>query len=135
VLGETNATSVDVDPDLQFTSHLHSTSVGAPASSLLNANITSMVVSGSDTAFELTITVAAGGLAANVKAGTLTFAAAYTGAALPKVYLIDQTSQAGLAIVNSYVMAGQTNAAFDLAFDQALVAGVYKIDVLVIGRV
>jgi hypothetical protein len=94
-----------------------------------------MVVSGSDTAFELTITVAAGGLAANVKAGTLTFAAAYTGAALPKVYLIDQTSQAGLAIVNSYVMAGQTNAAFDLAFDQALVAGVYKIDVLVIGRV
>ena len=72
------------------------------------------------------------GLAANTRVATCTFAASY-GATGPKITLVDQTSTAGLAIVNSYVLAQSTGVSFDIAFDQALVAGTYTIDYIVIG--
>ncbi len=42
-------------------------------------------------------------------------------------------SAVGLTIVNSYVLAQSTGVSFDVAFDQALAAGTYTIDYIVIG--
>ena len=111
--------------------HIVSTATGTPATSNLGANVTSATFTGNDTRGTLAIVMSAG-LAANTRVCTVTFATTY-GVTAPKVSLIDQTSTAGLAIVNSYVMAGATGAAFDIAFDQALVAGTYTIDYIVIG--
>lgn len=117
--------------ELHWSGHLVSEAVGAPVSSTLGANVTSVTFIGNDTRGTITIVMSAG-LAANTKVSTNTFALSY-GATGPKITLVDQTSTAGLAIVNSYVLAQATGVSFDLAFDQALVAGTYIIDYIVIG--
>jgi hypothetical protein len=161
VLGETNATSIDIDPPLitgagglltlnlgsggslqlsNFASllylfdasgHIISQVAGVPVSSALGAGVTSANASGNDVRGTITIVMSAG-LAANTRVATFTFAATY-GATPPKVALIDQTSAVGLTVVNSYVLAQSTGVSFDIAFDQALVAGTYIIDYIVIG--
>ena len=130
-LGGTNATLVDVDPDLVFSSHLISNAAGTPTTSNLGANVTSATFTGNDTRGTIAIVMSAG-LAANTRCFTATFAVSY-GATAPKITLVDQTSTAGLTIVNSYVQAQSTGVSFDVAFDQALVAGTYVIDYIVIG--
>ncbi len=111
--------------------HLISTSAGTPATSALGTNVTSATFTGNDVRGTVAIVMSAG-LAANTRCFTATFATSY-GATSPKVTLVDQTSTAGLAIVNSYVQAQSTGVSFDIAFDQALVAGTYIIDYIVIG--
>jgi hypothetical protein len=130
-IGGLNATSVNVDPDLTFDSHLVSAAGGTPATSALGANVTSATFTGNDTRGTIAV-VMAGALAANTRAFTATFAVSY-GATSPKVTLVDQTSAVGLTIVNSYVLAQATGVSFDVAFDQALAAGTYIIDYIVIG--
>ncbi len=130
-LGATNATLVDIDPDLLFSSHLISNAAGVPATSALGANVTSATFTGNDTRGTIAV-VMAGALAANTRVFTATFAVSY-GATPPKVTLVDQTSAVGLTIVNSYVLAQATGVSFDVAFDQALAAGTYIIDYIVIG--
>src|SRR5439155_10827670 len=63
-LGGANATKVDVDPDLLFSSHLISDAAGTPATSNLGANVTSATFTGNDTRGTIAI-VMAGALAAN----------------------------------------------------------------------
>lgn len=130
-IGGTNATLIDIDPDIQFSSHLISNAAGVPSTSALGANVTSATFAGNDTRGTITIVMSAG-LAANTRVCTCTFAVSY-GATSPKVTLVDQTSGVGLAVVNSYVLAQATGVSFDIAFDQALVAGTYIIDYIVIG--
>lgn len=142
-IGGTNATSVNLDPpttidntfaatgDVTLGAHLLSTAAGPLVSSTLGANVTSVTPAGNDVRGTLTI-VMAGTLAANTKVCTLTFAVSY-GATSPKVTLVDQTSGAGLAVVNSYVLAQSTGVSFDIAFDSALALGTYIIDYIVIG--
>jgi hypothetical protein len=130
-IGGTNATSVNVDPDLSFDSHLVSGAVGTPATSALGANVTSATFTGNDTRGTIVI-VMAGALAANTRVCTATFAVSY-GATAPKITLVDQTSGVGLAVVNSYVQAQSTGVSFDIAFDSALALGTYTIDYIVIG--
>ena len=117
--------------DVQMGAHLLSTSAGTPTTSTLGANVTSATFTGNDTRGTIAI-VMAGALAANTRAFTATFALTY-GATAPKVTLVDQTSAVGLTIVNSYVLAQATGVSFDVAFDQALGAGTYIIDYIVIG--
>jgi hypothetical protein len=130
-LGQTNAGLVSVIPNLQFSAHLISAGAGTPATSALGANVTSAIFTGNDTRGIITI-VMSGALAANTAAFTATFAASY-GATAPKVTLVDQTSAVGLTIVNSYVLSQSTGVSFIVAFDQALAAGTYIIDYIVIG--
>lgn len=118
--------------NVTFAGHLISSQGGAaPATSNLNANVSSATFTGNDTRGTIAITIAAGGLAANTRACTATFKTAFS--TTPKVTLVDQTSAVGLAVVNSYVQAQTTGVSFDIAFDQALVAGIYTIDYIVIG--
>jgi hypothetical protein len=130
-LGAVNATQVDVDPDLLFSSHLISNAAGVPATSALGANVTSATFTGNDTRGTIAI-VMAGALAANTAVCTVTFAVSY-GATSPKVTLVDQTSGVGLAVVNSYVLSQATGVSFVIAFDSALALGTYTIDYIVIG--
>lgn len=134
-LGDGGIWDTGVSPksaDATFAGHLRSSQGGAaPATSNLNANVTSAVFTGNDTRGTIAITVAAGGLAANTRACTATFLTPFS--TTPKVTLVDQTSAVGLAVVNSYVQAQATGVSFDIAFDQALVAGIYTIDYIVIG--
>jgi hypothetical protein len=136
-IGGVNATSVNVDPlavfdsDAQFLAHIVSTAVGTPATSALGANVTSATFTGNDVRGTIAI-VMAGALAANTAVCTCTFAVSY-GATPPKVTLVDQTSAVGLTIVNSYVLSQSTGVSFVIAFDQALAAGTYTIDYIVIG--
>jgi hypothetical protein len=136
-IGGVNATSVNIDPvaifdsDIQPGAHIVSTAVGAPATSNLGANVTSATFTGNDVRGTIAV-VMSGALAANTRAFTATFAVSY-GATGPKVTLVDQTSAVGLTIVNSYVLAQSTGVSFDVAFDQALAAGTYIIDYIVIG--
>lgn len=130
-VGPTVATSVVVSPNLSLGAHLISTAAGTPATSNLGANVTSATFTGNDVRGTIAL-VMAGALAANTRAFTATFAISY-GATGPKITLVDQTSAAGLTIVNSYVQAQSTGVSFDVAFDQALAAGTYTIDYIVIG--
>jgi hypothetical protein len=142
-LGGANATSVNIDPATTFDStasvvgdftaggHILSTAAGTPGTSALGANVTSAIFTGNDTRGVITI-VMAGALAANTAAFTATFAVTY-GATSPKITLVDQTSAVGLTIVNSYVLSQSTGVSFVVAFDQALGAGTYIIDYIVIG--
>ncbi len=111
--------------------HLISLASGTPATSALGANVTSATFTGNDVRGTIAV-VMSGALAANTRAFTATFAVTY-GATAPKVTLVDQTSAVGLTIVNSYVSAQSTGVSFDVAFDQALGAGTYTIDYIVIG--
>src|SRR5258708_29309660 len=86
--------------------HLIPTAVGPPATSNLGANVTSVTFAGNDVRGTITIVMSAG-LAANTRVATCTFATTY-GATAPKITLVDQTSTAGLTIVNSYVLAQST---------------------------
>jgi hypothetical protein len=111
--------------------HLISKAVGVPTTSNLGALVTSATFAGNDVRGTITI-VTSGALAANTRACTATFAVSYGGTP-PKITLVDQTSGVGLAVVNSYVQAQSTGVSFDIAFDQALAAGTYVIDYIVIG--
>jgi len=110
--------------------HLISSAAAAPITSNLGANVTSAVPAGNDVAGSIAITMS-GALGANTRACTVTFAAAYASA--PKITLVDQTSAVGITIVNSYVQAQNGGISYDIAFDQALGAGVYNVDYIVIG--
>ena len=117
--------------DHNFGAHLVSTASGTPASSALGTNVTSVTFTGNDVRGTIAV-VMSGALAANTRISTNTFAVSY-GATSPKVTLVDQTSAVGLTIVNFYVSAQSTGVSFDLACDQALAAGTYTIDYIVIG--
>jgi hypothetical protein len=116
--------------DIDVLGHIVSTASGTPATSNLGANVTSVTPTGNDTRGVLTV-VMAGALAANTRAATVTFAVPF--ASSPKVTMVDQTSAVGLTIVNSYVLAQNGGISYDIAFDQALGAGTYVIDYIVIG--
>jgi hypothetical protein len=103
----------------------------APASSAKGANVTSVTFTGNDRHGTIAI-VMAGALAANTKIATCTFGASF-GANAPTVMLCNQTSGAGLAIVNFYVQAVSTGVSFDLASNQALAAGTYTIAYIIEG--
>ncbi len=124
-----NPSVVTAAGNLTVGGHLVSSAAGTPGSSNLGANVTSAIATGNDVRGTIAV-VMAGALAANTRAATFTFAVAYGSA--PFVTLVDQTSAVGLTIVNSYVLAS-AGASFDLAFDQALAAGTYNIDYIVIG--
>lgn len=111
--------------------HLISGATGTPVTSALGANVSSATFTGNDTRGTIAI-VMSGALAANTRVCTATFANSY-GATPPKVTLVDQTSAVGLTIVNSYVLSQSTGVSFDIAFDQALAAGTYTLDYIVIG--
>lgn len=111
--------------------HLISTVSGAPTTTNLGTNVTSATFTGNDVRGTIAV-VMSGALAANTRAFTATFATSY-GATSPFVMLVDQTSAVGLTIVNFYVSAVSTGVSFDLAADQALAAGTYTIDYIVIG--
>jgi hypothetical protein len=111
--------------------HLISTSAGTPSTTNLGANVTSVTFTGNDVRGTIAV-VMSGALAANTRVSTNTFATSY-GATAPKVTLVNQTSGVGLTIVNFYVSATSTGVSFDLAADQALAAGTYTIDYIVIG--
>lgn len=121
-----------IDSTLTFAAHVISTASGTPSTSNLGANITSVTFTGNDTSGTIAIVVAAGGLAANTRIATCTFAATYGGTA-PKVRLIDETSGAGLAHVGFYRQAFSTGVSFDLASNQALVPGTYTVGYMVVG--
>lgn len=110
--------------------HLVSDSAGTPATSNLGANVTSVTPTGNDSRGKLVI-VMGGALAANTRICTVTYAHAY-GATPGLVMLTNQTSGAGLGIVNFYHQADAA-ASFDLVADQALAAGTYECEYLVIG--
>ena len=110
--------------------HLLSVQAGALVSSNLGANVTSVTPAGNDVRGLLTI-IMAGALAANTRIATLTYANAY-GAAPGLVLLVNETSAAGIVIVNFYSGA-EAAGAFDLFSDQALAAGTYVVKYLVIG--
>jgi hypothetical protein len=129
--GTLTVTGTSFLADTAVFGHLIAGSAGVPVSSNLGANVTSVTPAGNDIRGTLTV-VMAGALAANTRAATITFAASY-GATSPKVTLVDQTSAVGLTIVNSYVLAQSTGVSYDIAFDQALGAGTYVIDYIVIG--
>ncbi len=138
-LGAVNATSINLEVATTLDSgdftvaagHLVVSTAGTPATSALGANVTSATFTGNDTRGTIAV-VMAGALAANTAAFTATFAVSY-GASGPKVTLVDQTSAVGLTIVNSYVLSQATGVSFTVAFDQALAAGTYIIDYIVIG--
>ncbi len=135
-IGTANATSIVIGIGnngftIDAAGHLISRAVGAPTTTNLGTNVSSATFTGNDVRGTIAIVMSAG-LAANTRVCTATFATSY-GATGPKITLVDQTSTAGLAIVNSYVQAQATGVSFDLAFDQALVAGTYTIDYIVIG--
>jgi hypothetical protein len=96
---------------------------GTPASSALGANVTSVTPAGRDQVGTIVV-VMAGALAANTRIATITFASTFGGTA-PIILLTNQTSGAGLAIVNPYMLAQVTGVSFDLACNQALAAGTY----------
>lgn len=121
-----------VGSTLTFAAHVLSTAAGTPSTSALGANITSVTFTGNDTCGIITIVVAAGGLAANTRIATCTFANTY-GATAPKVRLTNETSGAGLAVVNFYKQAFSTGVSFDLACNQALAVGTYIAGYTVIG--
>ena len=103
----------------------------APATSALGANVTSATPAGNDHRGRIVV-VMAGALAANTRICTVTFNVSY-GATSPRVILTNQTAGAGLAAVVPYVSAQATGVSFDLAADQALAAGTYEFDYIVIG--
>lgn len=123
--------TLTVASTITFAAHLISTASGTPATSSLGANVTSATFTGNDTSGIITI-VMSGGLAANTKIATCTFASTY-GATAPKVRLIDESSGVGLAHVGFYRQAFSTGVSFDLASNQALVAGTYIVGYVVIG--
>jgi hypothetical protein len=125
------ATGLVVTGDQSYSGHLLSTASGAPATSNLGANVTSVTFTGNDTRGTIAI-VMAGILAANTRVATCTFAASY-GATGPKIALVNQTSGVGLGIVNFYVLAQSTGVSFDIAVNQALALGTYTVDYIVIG--
>ncbi len=130
-LTASNANVLTSDVDHTFAAHIVSTASGTPASSALGTNVTSVTFTGNDVRGTIAV-VMSGALAANTRISTNTFAISY-GATSPKVTLVDQTSAVGLTIVNFYVSAQSTGVSFDLACDQALAAGTYTIDYIVIG--
>jgi hypothetical protein len=106
----------------------------APASSALNAQITSVTPTGTDTNGELVIVVAVGGLAANTKICTITYNLTYSGSVnAPLPIVVNQTPSVGFANADFYTLA-ESVTAFDLYADAALVAGTYKVRYLVLGR-
>lgn len=110
--------------------HIIASSAATPTTSNLGANVTSVTPTGNDSVGKLVV-VMAGALAANTRIATVTYANAF--AATPKlVMLVNQTSGAGLAIVNFYA-AAKAAGSFDLTADQALAAGTYEAEYLVIG--
>ncbi len=111
--------------------HLFSSIVGAPVASTLGANVTSVTFTGNDRRGTIAIVMSAG-LAANTKIATCTYAVSY-GATAPFVFLPNQTSGVGLAAVNFYRLAVSTGVSFDLACNQALVAGTYTVGYVVEG--
>ena len=128
--GNLTVTGTSFTAEIDFSGHLVSTAVGVPAVTNLGANVTSVTPVGNDTRGVLSVLMA-GALAANTRAATITFASPFAGT--PKVTLVDQSSAVGLTIVNSYVLAQTGGVSYDLAFDQALGAGTYVIDYIVIG--
>ncbi len=129
--GSTNATQIDIDPDLQFSAHLISNAGGTPGTSNLGANITSATFTGNDTRGKIVVVAAIGGLAANTRIATCTWASSF-GAITPFPLLVDQTSGAGLAVLNFYSGA-ESATTFDLFCDQALVLGTYTLRYINIG--
>ena len=116
---------------IQFGGRLVSTLSGTPATSNLGANVTSATPTGNDTRGKIVI-VMAGALAANTRICTVTFAVSY-GATAPVVLLVNQTAGVGLGIADFYKSAFSTGVSFDIAADQALAAGTYEIEYVVIG--
>jgi hypothetical protein len=116
--------------DLAFSGHLRALQVAAPVSSARGVNVTSVTPFGDDSTGGFVI-VMAGALAANTRICTITWAIAFT--TIPRVRLTDETSAAGLAIINPYLLAQVAGISFDLAADQALAAGTYKIGYTVFG--
>ncbi len=112
--------------------HVISSASGTPATSTLGANVTSVTFTGNDTRGKIVV-VMSGALAANTKIATCTFVSSYGGSAPGLILLVNQTSGVGLTIVNFYVLATSTGVSFDLASDQALAAGTYTIDYIVLG--
>ncbi len=104
--------------------HITSAMVGVPATSNLGANITSVTFTGNDTRGQIVIVVGVGGLAANTRIATCTWAVTFLATTFP--WLVNQTSGVGLAVVNFYSSA-ETATLFDLFCNQALVAGTYAI--------
>lgn len=97
-----------------------------PTTSTLGVNVTSMIFTGNNYRGTIAI-VMAGALAANTKIGTCTFPNSPYGATVPRIRLINQTSGAGLANVNFYVLATGTGQTFDIACNQALALGTYTV--------
>ncbi len=124
-VGGVNATSVNIDPDFSFDSHLISGAVGTPATSALGANISSAIFTGNDVRGKVVIVVAVGGLAANTRIATCTYASSF-GAVVPLPLLVDQTSGVGLGVLNFYSGA-EVATSFDLFADQALLTGTYTL--------
>jgi hypothetical protein len=122
----------DVGPagHVLFAAHLSSGASGTPTTTALGANITSVTFTGNDIRGKIVIVVGAGGLAANTRIATCTYAVTYAATVFPD--LINQTSGAGLAVVNFYSSA-ESATAFDLFCNQALVVGTYTIRYTVIG--
>ncbi len=120
---------VDSIGSVTFAGHLLSTASGAPATSTLGANVTSVTFTGNDRRGTIAI-VMSGALAANTKIATCTYAVSY-GATAPFVFLPNQTSGVGLVNVNFYRLAVSTGVSFDLAANQALAAGTYTVGYIV----
>jgi hypothetical protein len=117
--------------DITVPFHLRSSMGGAaPATSNLGANVSSATFTGNDVVGTIAV-VMGGALAANTRICTATFQVRFS--TTPKITLVNQTSGVGLTIVNFYVLAQVTGVSFDLAADQALAAGTYTIDYIVIG--
>lgn len=117
-----------------FTNHfskLASEGSAPPVPTLLGANVTSVTPAGTDMVGAISL-VMAGALAANTRIARLTWANSY-GATAPVVALINQTSGAGLAVVNFY-STPSTGASIDLFCNQALAAGTYAIVYFAVAR-
>jgi hypothetical protein len=116
--------------DLTLSAHFLSNTTGTPSTSNLGTNITSVTFTGNDDRGKIVIVVGAGGLAANTRIATCTWVTTYGLTVFPQ--LTNQTSGAGLAVVNFYSSA-ESATAFDLFCNQALVVGTYTIRYTVIG--
>jgi hypothetical protein len=132
VTGQLTVSGTSFLSDIKMFGRLFASEAGTPATSNLGTNVTSVTPAGNDVRGNLTVVIAAGGLAANTRAATVTFSLSY-GAAAPVVSLVNMSSGAGLVNVNPYILAQSTGVSFDLAFDQALAVGTYIINYIVIG--
>lgn len=115
--------------------HVQSKSAAAPQSSSLGTNVTSITVSGTDTAGSMTIVIGGGGVSADVTFGTITFNSNFDATPASIIFFPGNKAAATnySGVCAPWYINSLSNATFTFRNAQAVAAGTYVLYYLVIG--